>query len=120
MFSKSFLQDVLNTLDHMLVWYELGCPEDDGFHENQGIYENLSKITDIYGLDGCDVVGAYISGWYKFSGDATFPVPSPDDYELPYRAYGYLALWEGEYGALRVELLEFLIKEISKELDLVK
>ena len=53
--------------------------------------------------------------WSKYSGFEIYPVPSPDSTRTAcamfYYAQGKDALWEGEYGALRKELLDFLIQE---------
>lgn len=71
--------------------------------------------------------------WPKYSGNPTYPVPAPDDHQLQpdshctlgdwaamssvARAYiifyDVLNGWEGEYGNLRMELLDFLISELE-------
>jgi hypothetical protein len=51
--------------------------------------------------------------WPKASGDPLYPVPSP---RLTPEEWYHLTpdKWAGEYGALRRELLDFLIEEFSK------
>lgn len=61
--------------------------------------------------------------WPKWSGDIHYPVPVPANMGLPelkagvhtpIDAYQYFPnLWEGAYGALRMELLDFLIEELE-------
>lgn len=46
--------------------------------------------------------------WPHFSGDPYFPVPCPDRSLDPKEAYESENRWEGEYGALRRNLLEFV------------
>ena len=45
--------------------------------------------------------------WPKYSGKPAFPIPGD------VTAYLSLPLWEGEYGALREELLQFLIEQTN-------
>ena len=55
--------------------------------------------------------------WPKYSGGAIFPVPSPDSERNHFGIYVYASrkgtLWTGEYGALRMELLEWLIHTLE-------
>lgn len=48
------------------------------------------------------------SDWPHFSGDHCFPVPWPDRSLEPQEAYDRENKWEGEYGDLRRNLLEFV------------
>jgi hypothetical protein len=50
--------------------------------------------------------------WPKWSGERTFPVPHPEG-KCPRRAYYNLPIWEGPYGALRRELLDYLIERLK-------
>lgn len=56
--------------------------------------------------------------WPKFSGNWLYSVPHPTE---PFSAAGacYAAenKWEGEYGALRMELLDFCITELEDQLE---
>lgn len=57
--------------------------------------------------------------WPKFSGDSRYPVPSPKGCP-PKDEFSRVAVssdnfWEGEYGALRWELLEFCIDQLENE-----
>lgn len=56
--------------------------------------------------------------WPKFSGTLNFPVPHPTEPFSAASAY-YFARdkWEGEYGALRMELLDFCITELEDQLE---
>ena len=57
--------------------------------------------------------------WPKFSGDIDFPVPSVTNAssKLAFFFCGFWDMWTPShpYGALRRELLEFLIQEMEKE-----
>lgn len=56
--------------------------------------------------------------WPHYSGDISFPVPSPDGFTEAIDAYfdKSIDLWDRntEYGRLRWELLDHIIKELSK------
>lgn len=59
----------------------------------------------------------YFEKWPKFSGDEEYPVPNPIG-GCPRRIYWDTgSMWVGEYGRLRIELLDFLISELEKELS---
>jgi hypothetical protein len=49
--------------------------------------------------------------WPKHSGAWFFPVPMPSF--APAEAYAYLPLWRGEYGALRMELVNWCIEQLE-------
>lgn len=58
--------------------------------------------------------------WSLSSGDITYPIPDPavvfgKDGQSAFSKYlnnsGY---WEGDYGALRIQAIDFLIEELSK------
>lgn len=62
--------------------------------------------------------------WPKYSGEETYPVPykfpiGEDGYVSPYCVFWenhyHDTLWEGEYGALREELLKFSIDYLNKK-----
>ena len=57
--------------------------------------------------------------WPKFSGSLLYPVPSPDwrAEDFSYRTANHTVMWSPfhPYGALRRELLQFLIDEMEKE-----
>ena len=50
--------------------------------------------------------------WPKWSGERMFPVPHPEG-KCPQRAFYNLPMWEGPYGALRRELLDYLIERLK-------
>lgn len=57
------------------------------------------------------------SEWEHFSGDVTYPVPDPDGVFNSQDIFEDIDvnMWEGEYGALRKDLLNFMISELEKE-----
>ena len=72
----------------------------------------------VCGEDAEDWICAVAQHWAKFSGDGKHPVPHPD-FTCPVAAYQLVRdNWTGEYGQLRYELLDFLIEELTKEIEL--
>jgi hypothetical protein len=52
--------------------------------------------------------------WPEYSYDPDYPVPHPSgNFEDPQYAYAVLPRWEGEYGAARLRLLDFMIAELE-------
>lgn len=68
-----------------------------------------------------------MESWPKFSGISNFPVPAPEGFvpegtdfaeaDLCVSAYYGLPKWEGDYGALRMELLAYMIDECRRILS---
>lgn len=57
------------------------------------------------------------SQWPKYSGYREFPVPSDTARLTPERKfYGSCDKWSGQYGQLRMELLDFLIAKMEEEI----
>lgn len=52
--------------------------------------------------------------WPKFSGNQDYPIPGGFD---AFSKCAPFYFWEGEQGQLRVELCNFLIDELNKELE---
>ncbi|QLA10713.1 hypothetical protein TH2_147 [Shewanella phage Thanatos-2] len=83
-------------------------------------FDNLRLMPSlhlfVYDLSA-DILDEYIvplfEKWSKFSGDISYPVPSPDqsldEYDIYWISNKDGRLWIGEYGDLRKELLNFLI-----------
>lgn len=76
---------------------------------------------DLYGFysaEECRQLKASFKTWPHYSGDHSFPVPSPDKSMDALDAYFYDGndLWDcnTEYGRLRWDLLDHIIKEMSK------
>lgn len=65
-----------------------------------------------------DLVTELSQNWPKFSSVPAYPVPLPDGSNTLYTCMemydSSLNKWEGEYGALRLELLQFLIEELER------
>lgn len=53
--------------------------------------------------------------WPKYSGDKEYPVPSVDPDDTPRDAYNASGdeVYEGEYGALRLELVDYCIDRLE-------
>lgn len=58
----------------------------------------------------------YFEKWPKFSGEEEFPVPNPMGGCPRHTYWNTSSMWTGEYGRLRIELLDFLISELSEQL----
>lgn len=73
-------------------------------------------LLDSNDLSLLELLSPLFYKWPFFSGDARFPVPSWTPELSAERAY-YRSLdkWSGEYGAMRLSLLFFLIEELEKE-----
>lgn len=69
-------------------------------------------------FDSGRLLFSLFKAWPKFSGTLNFPVPHPTEPFSAASAY-YFARdkWEGEYGALRMELLDFCITELEDQLE---
>lgn len=54
--------------------------------------------------------------WPEYSGNPTYPVPSPDGKYTPEQAFDYTCedKYAGEYGAARMRLLNWCIEELQK------
>lgn len=93
-----------------------------GPHCPTGVCLNLAIEMSLYmkssGVSGAeasmlsravtDLFNALSRLWPHFSGDPYFPVPCPDRSLDPKEAYAVQNKWEGEYGDLRRNLLEFV------------
>ena len=68
-------------------------------------------------LGAFSVVRELMVQWPKYSGSYDYPVPSVDEGRTPSQCFYDKALWDRdtEYGALRWELLEWLLEQ--PELD---
>lgn len=105
---------------------------------HMGICDNVYHVMDdLFGQSDCWVIPAEdgveidvfmwiqetAQKWPKWSGDINYPVPVPTNMGLaelkagvhtPMDAYHHFHnVWEGAYGQLRMELLDFLIQELE-------
>lgn len=82
------------------------------FHREYGICDNLTNVSD--GEWGCTDLKPYFRMWPEFSGAESFPIKAPEGTRVDAsRAFDDLPLWEGEYGAARRRLLDFLIDTVE-------
>jgi hypothetical protein len=66
-----------------------------------------------------DLKDALFSGWEYHTGVLDFPVPDPRGINDPQDMYqGVINLYEGDYGALRLELAQYLIERVTALLEL--
>lgn len=106
-FSKRHLSAVLDALIRVkggeIALLEYGiCFNSQELLIKAGYYSYEGVLSDLY------------RRWIKFSGDISYPVPDPRGGDARYVYKFTPNLWEGEYGALRYELLDFLIDELTK------
>lgn len=104
---------------------ESGCQE-----KSEGICGNI--YSKVYNNENVNygklsvILIHYFEKWPEFSGNVSYPVPDPNsstenrEYEanLIFDKSSDDELWEGEYGKLRLELLDFIIAEMEKEDEL--
>lgn len=70
-------------------------------HRQGGFYQTIKPI---------------FKEWASYSGDIVYPVPSPKPGWTPRKAFCIVDdLWVGEYGNLRMDLLNHCIKTLEKE-----
>ena len=80
-----------------------------------GLCYNLEIASHVYEMENelnLDDLYAVWKHWPKYSGWETYPVPHPkfsEDY-----AFDFIDKWTGEYGSTRIELLDFIITELTK------
>ena len=72
-------------------------------YPSSGICPNLEFLIEI----DDEILRELMSGWPKHSGDMYYPVPGGRD-----AYYESMNKWEGEYGALRRELLDYMIEQL--------
>lgn len=102
-------------LEALLHLRKNGPNEDD---EDMGICYNGAQFIGVSGHpEGVDVysefyefVGEYSQSWPKCSGCISYPIPSD---RTRYAGYGHK--WKDEEGALRYELIDFLIAKLLEE-----
>ena len=93
---------------------------------DSGICCNLEKILfprieehgqtiSVIGLE--NFLEATFKLWPKYSGEEVYPVPSPLEGKTARQMYWSQGcdFWAGEYGQLRLELLDFLIETLVEE-----
>ena len=89
----------------------------DGSEEKSGICVMFLDITYKCLADELARCGVSWTTWPKYSGDIEYPVPHPE--LLPKIAYYKTRgehMWDDEYGANRMELLDWLIEQLDKKL----
>lgn len=75
-------------------------------------------VCDASGMDYDETVSEAFQAWPKYSGDAVYPVPCPD-LGSPMSAFSRSRkMWDATdpYGALRLELLDFMINYFEQKL----
>ena len=104
-------RETLNALKQIKAGYRGG---------DYGICHELDYCTESVPTDDLTCfIEAVSKKWSKFSGSTAFPVPCPkggDPVSAFFRSSDKSAMWKGKYGQLRLELLDFLIEELEKEL----
>jgi hypothetical protein len=79
------------------------------FKEIRGKY--LPSCMNIYGIRFED--------WPHFSGDRLFPIPDPTGEYNELEAFYAKAKYTGDYGILRLDLLDWLIKQFEGKLNVI-
>lgn len=95
----------------------------DSLHGSYGICYLLLKefncnpcISYLSFVDVNNYVNKHCEGWKHFSGSYGFPVPSHRENTTPAEMFwSTKSRWSGEYGKMRCDLLDYLIKEARKK-----
>ncbi|ALY07230.1 hypothetical protein VmeM32_00244 [Vibrio phage vB_VmeM-32] len=77
---------------------------DDGIH----VYSNMQYA-----------IHDFFHTWKHFSSDYSYPVPCPNNHLSPGEAYQELEKYSGQYGALRLDLLEHIIVECERQNEIL-
>lgn len=104
-----YIQSIVSTLQ---VGKSIPCG-DDTLTPDMGICLLIHMLTcwDMYE----DIIYPLYQSWSKSNGRGCYPVPAPDGSHPVVYFNNCENKWVGEYGALRIELLEHCIKELSDE-----
>lgn len=90
--------------------------EDGWFSSVHGICRNAEECMRSV-LDD-DALKPVFATWPHFSGYHTYPVPSLRDDLYPSRMYQFTDdVWIGDYGDLRMDLLDHCIKTLEKDCE---
>lgn len=100
--TKQFSKEHLSAVLGALIRVKNGEIDDYGL----GICWNADWLTDM-AYDAYEVVSEVSSDWPKHSGKEGYPIEESYDDNL----------WIGTQGALRYELLDFLIDKLAKTVD---
>jgi hypothetical protein len=71
--------------------------------------ESLGRCMNLYGISFKD--------WHYYSGDTKFPVPYPSMSHYADEAYYAKDKYKGEYGKLRMHLLDWLIDQFQSKIN---
>lgn len=93
---------------------------DEGVYPKSGICKYIIYHVAFHRecLEIANIFKSIAKAWPKNSNKTGFPVPGTGDECDPSRAYQNLHKWDGEYGALRRELLDFCISTLEERLAL--
>lgn len=108
---------IFDKVNMQMVLYALEAIKDGNIREEDcGLCYNVCELCIDYYVPN-EIISWYSYQWPKHSGVEEYPVPSPFIGKSPEQMYNERELWEGEYGVLRYELLDFLIEVLSKDLE---
>ena len=75
--------------------------------------QSLHARIPVHGSELSD----YFEAWPKYSGVIKFPVPSPLGSPPEFQYWQSHNMYGGEYGLLRLELAQFIVESLEKELE---
>jgi hypothetical protein len=112
----------MNLFAYTLILNALRATKNRRIYSASGICGNTRNYLEIEGYSECEIdqlmsnMTIVATHWSKFSGCDLYPVPNPnsgrsvnitdDAAELYWRTHNK---WKGDYGVLRMELLDYLI-----------
>lgn len=85
----------------------------------RGICSNVSDAIDV----PSNKYARHYKTWSKYSGNEYFPIPHPFNSNIDSCRFYFDASyprWQGKSKELRLELIDFIIEEVTKELEQAK
>lgn len=106
--TKQQLHDALRYVREQATLLRSGFHTTGAFDGRCGICWNVSEVLE---RNCAKAVCVLAKSWPLYSGEQEFPVPSPTGRDPSAAYYERTGMWEGPYGDLRMQLLDFLIAE---------
>lgn len=87
-------------------------------HDSHAICRYVDADSEAWRIsDSFPLLQSLFKSWPKSTQLAAYPVPDPRGIsaQLAYKEGRYRGMWVGEYGALRMELLEWMINVLEEK-----
>lgn len=111
--NKQLLLEVLKKVRAAATSHRKGKATPRWFDYEVGICSNAE--TYVHDRLDLDALKPTFVSWQYYSGDLMYPVPSPQAGMCPSREYRHTDdVWIGDYGDLRMDLLNHCIKTLER------